>query len=158
MSHSDAVQQFWSDYRATLADNHPHHQAVYSAWMFGDSLALGDELAALVLSGKKTATASAIWSYEDGDDPEPYTGELSVILNGADEPVCIIETLELTVKSFDDVDEQFAYDEGEGDRSLAYWRDAHERFFKREFAQEGKRTFSYQMPVLCERFKVIYKT
>lgn len=156
MTHSPVVQQFWNDYRATLADNHPHHQAVYSAWMFGDSPQLGQELADLVLAGKKTATASAIWSYEDENEPEPYPGELSIILNGADEPVCIIETVELFVKPFDEVDAQFAYDEGEGDRSLAYWRDAHERFFKREF-ENSPRTFSYQMPVLCERFKVIYK-
>ena len=63
---TEVIQQFWADYRATLDDKHPHHQAIYSAWAFGDSPALADELLALVLDGKKTATASAIWSYEDG--------------------------------------------------------------------------------------------
>ncbi|MEO1286471.1 MAG: ASCH domain-containing protein [Chloroflexota bacterium] len=157
-SHSPAVQQFWADYRATLDDRHPHHQRVYSAWAFGDSPELADDLLALVLSGKKIATASAIWSYEDDNEPEPYVGELSIILDGAGQPQCIIETVEIFVKPFDEVPADFAKDEGEGDLSLAYWRDAHERFFTREFASNGnKRTFSPQMPVLCERFTVIYR-
>lgn len=153
---SDAIKQFWQDYLSTLDDKHSHHQAIYSAWGFGDSPQLANELGALVLEGKKTATASSIWAYEDTDEPEPYPGEISIILNGNDEPICIIQTTELTVKPFNEVDEQFAYDEGEGDRSLAYWRNAHTQFFTRECQHIG-RTFVETMPVLCERFKVIYK-
>jgi len=152
---TDAVKQCWQDYVATLPDDHAHHQAIYSAWGFGDSPQMKDELGALVVTGTKTATASSIWTYEDTAAPEPYPGEISIILNGADEPLCIIQTTALNVKTFDEVDAQFAYDEGEGDRSLQYWREAHRRFFTRECARLG-RTFTEKMPVLCERFKVIY--
>ena len=58
-------------------------------------------------------------------------GDISIILNGADQPLCIIETTEITIKPMNQVDEQFAYDEGEGDRTIAYWKAAHERFFRR---------------------------
>lgn len=153
---NEAVQQFWQDYIATLDDKHPHHQAVYSAWGFGDSPQMANDLGALVLAGTKTATASAVWSYEDDGDPEPYPGEISIILDGNQQPMCIIQTTEIFVKPFNEVDAQFAYDEGEGDRSLTYWRDAHERFFTRAFA-DSDREFTETMPVLCERFKVIYK-
>ena len=154
---NDAVKTYWQAYIETLDDKHPHHQAVYSAWGFGDSPQMADELGALVVAGKKTATASAVWVYEDLNEPEPYTGEISIILNGADEPLCIIETVELFVKPFSEVPADFAYEEGEGDRSLAYWRDAHRAFFTRECVALNNREFSETMPVLCERFRVIYK-
>ena len=154
---NDAVKTYWQRYIQTLDDKHPHHQAVYSAWGFGDSPEMADDLGALVLEGKKTATASAVWVYEDLNEPEPYTGELSIVLNGADEPICIIETVELFVKPFNEVPADFAYDEGEGDRSLAYWRKEHQNFFTRACLSLENRTFSETMPVLCERFKVIYK-
>lgn len=157
MTNNEAVKQYWQDYLATLDDKHPHHQAIYSAWGFGDNPELADELGALVVAGIKTATASAIWEYEDTGDPEPYPGEISIVLNGKDEPICIIQTVELFVKPFNEVDARFAADEGEGDRSLAYWREAHQHFFTRVFAEAGKRQFSETMPILCERFKLIYK-
>ena len=43
----------------------------------------------------------------------------------------------------------FAYDEGEGDRSLAYWRSEHERFFRKYDV------FSEDMLLVCERFRLI---
>jgi uncharacterized protein YhfF len=41
----------------------------------------------------------------------------------------VIRTTHVETRRFADVDEEFAWTEGEGDRSLAYWRDAHIRFF-----------------------------
>jgi uncharacterized protein YhfF len=61
----------------------------------------------------------------------------------------VIETVELTERRFPDVDAAFADDEGEGDRSLAYWRRAHEIYFSRL----GE--FSPDMALLCERFRVV---
>jgi uncharacterized protein YhfF len=87
--------------------------------------------------------------------PVPRSGEKSIVLDGSDEPVCIIETTEVTVRRCDEVDEAFARDEGEGDRSLAYWREAHRSFFAGTLPGIG-REFSEDMPLVCERFRVIY--
>jgi len=87
---------------------------------FGDSPALADELAALVLAGIKTATC---WTAVDGLKTEP--GKLMVMLDGNGRPLAIIETVELTLRRFDEVDASFAYDEGEGDRTFPSWREAH---------------------------------
>ncbi len=54
-----------------------------------------------------------------------------------------------------EVDASFARDEGEGDLSLAYWRAAHERYFTRALPRIG-RSFAPDMPLVCERFRVIY--
>src|SRR5215204_5384321 len=87
---------------------------------FGDNQDLADELAAVVLEGKKIATC---WAAVQGLLTE--VGKRMVLLDGAGRPRAVIETVELTQRRFPDVDEAFAYDEGEGDRTLAYWREAH---------------------------------
>ena len=145
------AEQYWQLYLSTLPPEHPHHQATYSAWGFGDHPALKDELGYLVKQGIKSATASVDWD----DDPIPFVGELSIILDGQDHPLCIIETLEVRNVPFNEVDAQFAYDEGEGDRSLDYWRDAHRRYFNR-VGQSSGHTLTETTPIICERFKVIF--
>jgi len=111
---------------------------------FGDSPALADELAALVLAGIKTATC---WTAVDGLKTEP--GKLMVMLDGNGRPLAIIETVELTLRRFDEVDASFAYDEGEGDRTFPSWREAHRRYFSR------LDQFSPDMMVYCERFRIV---
>lgn len=124
--------------------NLPERYRDCRSFSFGDSPALATELAALVVSGRKTATVDTL------DAPDrPRLGEQWVVLDGNGRPVCVIETLELTPRRFDEVDEAFAFDEGEGDRSLAWWRDAHETYFRR------LGVFSPDMPLLCERFRLV---
>jgi len=53
------------------------------------------------------------------------------------------------------VSEEFAATEGEGDGSLAYWRQAHQAAFSRELGAIG-RAVSADMPVVCERFEVVF--
>ncbi len=81
-------------------------------------------------------------------------GDLSIITNWDGEPLCIIETTEVQVKAFNQVDEQHAYDEGEGDRSLAYWRQVHWQVFSAECAALGRKP-TEDMPLVCERFRVV---
>ncbi len=76
-------------------------------------------------------------------------------MGGDGAPLCVIEMLEVRTLPFADVDAAFAFSEGEGDRSLAYWRRAHERFFTRTLPEVGK-TLSETVPVVCERFKKVW--
>ena len=137
------AQELWAQYSAQ-----ENIQADYEAWSFGDS---PDELAELLLRGTKTATASAYPFYELEGTPLPQTGAYSVILNSREEAVCIIKTTKVVVLPFRDVDQLHAWKEGEGDRSLAYWRTVHERFFRQELAQVGI-SFDEDMKVVCEEF------
>jgi uncharacterized protein YhfF len=151
------AEQLLRDYLATLPMGHPHRQAYASAWAFGDNPALADELGTLVVQGIKTATASLEQEYEPaGSDPLPRKGDLSVILDGTNQPLCIIETTEIRVLPFGQVDPAFAWDEGEGDRSLAFWRSEHTKYFGRVCQQIGC-TLDDGLPVVCERFQVVYR-
>ena len=151
MTH-DAVHAFWRRYclSAGLADNHP-----LQAWAFGDGPEMADELAALVIDGPKRATAGLVAEYESDGDPLPRAGDYSVILDGAARPVAVIRAIEVRVLPFAEVDEAFAYDEGEGDRTLAWWREAHWQFFSRQCERRGE-VMDERQPVVLERFELVY--
>ena len=127
-------------------------EADYEAWAFGDD---ADTLAELVRTGIKTATASAYPLYEQEREELPKTGEYSVILNTKDEAVCIIRTSKVYVTPYRNVTAEQACQEGEGDRSLAYWRRVHKAFFRKELEEAGL-TFTEDMGVVCEEFEVVY--
>nr|WP_314433746.1 ASCH domain-containing protein [uncultured Brevundimonas sp.] len=116
-------------------------------WPFGDSPELADELLALVLSGAKRATCSSLASCEA--DIMPTVGEVSVILDGAGVPRCAIRTTQVEIMAFEDVSKDFARAEGEGDLTYAWWRDAHEAYYRREGS------WAPGMQVVCERFELI---
>ena len=126
--------------------------AEYEAWAFGDD---PDTLAELVRTGVKTATASAYPFYELEGEELPKAGEYSVILNTKDEAVCIIRTTKVYVTPYCQVTAEQAWKEGEGDRSLDYWRRVHEAFFRKELEAVGL-TFTEDMGVICEEFEVVY--
>jgi len=117
---------------------------------------LAEELGQLVVSGIKTGTCSALWEWEAEGNPIPQPGLITIVLDGHGNPLCIIETTEVVVCRFNVVDDEFANAEGEGDLSLEYWRKAHINFFSRVLPKIGKE-FSEDMPLVCERFRVIYK-
>jgi len=149
-------EQFWEAYLATLPDDAPARRATYVAEPFGDNPALADELGDLVFAGQKCATCSSLWEWEAEGKPIAETGAFWIVLDGRGAPLCIVETIEVTIRRFDEVDEAFAYDEGEDDRSLQAWREGHRRFFTRTLAAIGKE-FAEEMPLVCERFRVVYR-
>ena len=139
------VEAFWRRFVAATGIDGP-----YTAWGFGSSPEQATELGLLVRDGPKRATASLVSSYAD-DEPMPVPGDLGVILDGDGEPLCVVRTTAVEVRAFGAVDEEFAWTEGEGDRSLAYWREAHIRFFATQGTPLDETT-----PVVLERFDLVW--
>ena len=152
----ETIETYWQKFLSTIPADSPYHSKTPSEGGYGDSPELMNELIQLVLEGKKTATCGALWEYEAEGESIPKVGDVWVELDGNDNPVCITETVEVTIRNYNEVDADFAHDEGEGDQSLEYWRKAHKNFFSRTLPKIGKE-FSEQMPLVCERFKLIYK-
>ena len=142
------AEQMWRDF---IAARDPA-EADYEAWAFGGD---PDGLAGLVLAGIKTATASAYPLYGLEGEPLPEAGEYSVILDSRGEAVCVILTDRVAVVPYGDVGREHARREGEGDRSLAHWRQVHEAFFRQEMAAAGL-VFTEDMPVVCEEFHAVW--
>jgi uncharacterized protein YhfF/GNAT superfamily N-acetyltransferase len=147
-----AVSAFWEEF--CRASGVPP-QTPYQAWYFGDSPALAHELVELVLHGPKRATAGSMMVNEIAPEAAPVPDGYSVVTEHDGTPRAVIRTVWLDTRPLSGVDAQFAWDEGEGDRTLPDWLDGHERYFKRECERLG-RTFSPSMPVALERFELLY--
>jgi uncharacterized protein YhfF len=149
-----SVEEFWSAFvlaRPDLAGP----ESRYEAWHFCDNQADADELVELVLAGRKRATAGALWSYEDEGEPVPQPGDFSVVTDWSGTARCVIRTTAVEIAPFNEVSAEFAAAEGEGDLSLAFWHEAHWAAFSREFEGTG-RSPAPDMPVVCERFEVVF--
>ncbi|WP_306350237.1 ASCH domain-containing protein [Flavobacterium sp. '19STA2R22 D10 B1'] len=126
----------------------------YEAFHFG-SKEDASEIVNLVKSGIKTTTCSLQWTYEFDNKSLPKPGDQSIVLDGNEQPVCIIETLTVEISTLEQVDQQFAYDGGEGDRSLSEWRKIYKEYISEECLRIGKEPM-IGTPLVCERFQVIY--
>ncbi|TQL68168.1 uncharacterized protein YhfF [Nocardioides albertanoniae] len=124
------------------------------AFSFGDTPEQSDELLELILEGMKTATAGALWDYEAAGETLPSVGTLGIVLDGSGHPRALIVSTSVEVVPFDQVDDDFARAEGEGDRSLDYWRQEHKRFFSSVAVHD--RGFAEDMPVVLERFELVW--
>ena len=87
-------------------------------WSFGTQ---NDYLISLVLNGKKKATSSIYVENEIGNS------KLSIIVYSDGRDACLIETKEIIVLKFKEVDEGLALLEGEG--SFDKWKEDHYSFF-----------------------------
>lgn len=150
------VHDYWQRFLSTRDDEADLQSRGYVADSFGDSPEMASELASLIVAGVKTATCSSVWEWDNTDNPMPRDGLLTVVVDGAGTPRCIIETVRVETATFDVIGAEFAYAEGEGDRSLGYWRRVHWDYFSRVLPKLGHEP-SLTMPVVCEHFRVLYK-
>ena len=114
-----------------------------------------DLLADLVFKGEKTATASAYDLYALEGELLPQEGTFDIILDSQNQAVCIVEITRVSVQPFNQVSAQHAFNEGEGDKSLAYWRQVHEDCFA-EWMREAGLTFTHESKVVLEEFRKVY--
>lgn len=147
------VEKYWIGFLANKPSISPN--TPYQNWYFGNSSRQARELAELVIAGTKTATASLLETNKLQPEKAPIDGGYSVVTNFEGEPMCVIQTTEIRHLSFDAVDAAFAYDEGEGDRKLADWREGHWAYFSQEAAELGFE-FDETSIVCCERFRLVY--
>ena len=141
-------EDMWESY---CKNNHLSDEG-YEAWAFGGE---PDKLAELVIQGVKTATSSLHILYDLEKEFLPKEGSYSVILDSRGDAKCIIKTTRVYVVPFNKVSSIQAYKEGEGDRSLAYWRKVHKEFFD-DCLKEAGLSFSEIMDVVCEEFEIVY--
>ncbi len=130
-----------------------YHQ--FDAYYFCADEENANTCAELVSKGEKQATASLYWWYEEEKEPLPEKRNLVVVTDWDKNPQCIIEITQVEIRPFDEVDDEFAQKEGEGDKSLAHWRQEHWKFFSEECLELGKNP-DEKMLVVLESFKVVY--
>ena len=149
------IKDFWQKYLNSLPSDANKPDTMPEYWHFCNDEESANHLAELTLNGTKRATAGAVWSYEAEGEAIPQPGDLSIIVNWQEEPVCIIEITQIDIVPYNEVSEEFARVEGEGDKSLTYWKKVHWEFFSEEMEALGREA-EESMPVACERFRVIF--
>jgi uncharacterized protein YhfF len=143
--------EIWDAYRAANGVT----VELAGAFAFGDSPEMADELVGLVLHGPKRATAGLLLDYEHDGEKLPEPGDYWVIRDGRGDGVGVIQDTHVEIKPLREADDAFAWDEGEGDRTLAWWRRAHDAFFTRQCQQLGV-PFTDDLLVVFERFDLVW--
>jgi len=114
-----------------------------------------NQCARLINIGQKRASCSLKQGYEIENEPFPEVGRLTVVLNWKEEPVCIVKLTDVSFCPFDQVSEEFAQSEGEGDGTYEWWRKAHIDFFT-QYAKEIGAEFTLSSELVLECFEKVY--
>ena len=155
MNQLSKTEAFWQSYLSTLSAEEQKNAPPYVVDQFADTPEAATSVGKLVRDGVKTTTSSLVWGLEQIGEPLPQVGKIELIVDGNGEPLCLIELMEVAIKPFNAVDEQFAFEYGEGDRTLAFWLRDNWAFLSRWCTEIG-RTPSEAMPLVFQRFRVLY--
>lgn len=156
MSENKSVEKMWKNYLNSINENPEKTDLKYTSWHFCNNEEDANALYKIVLKGIKKATASLYLGYEYDNEEIPKEGNLSIITDWNGNAKCIIETIAVEIVPYNEVTEEFAATEGEGDKSLEYWKRAHWIFFSEEMEKIGKKPVE-DMLIVCEKFKVAFK-
>lgn len=146
-----ATNDYWAEFVAANSTI----DRDYTIVVFGDGPELCDNLVDLVLCGSKRATASLARDYATGDETMPQVGDFIVVIDSNGTPRGIWRTTEILVKPLIDVDDAFALDEGEGDRTRDSWLFDHREYFSRQACREGFE-MSDEIETVFERFEIVW--
>lgn len=149
-------QKYLDQFLATLPPSVAQQYNSFSADYFCADEHNANLCADLILRGEKTASCSMEYWYSHEGELMPRIGHLQVVTNWQGEPVCIIEITSVSACPYNQVTAEFAASEGEGDKSLRWWREAHWKFFSLE-CEELNIAPSEEMLLVLERFKVVYR-
>lgn len=145
------VVEYWKAFRTASGIDHDQ----FDVAAFGDDPKMMDELASLVLEGSKRATAPLLRDFVSKGLPPPKAGDFVVVVDGTGSPCCVYETTSAEVRPLNEIDEAFAFDEGEGDKSLDYWKSVHYPYYKRQSESEGF-ALTDAIEIVLERFRVVW--
>ncbi len=131
---------YLNQYLESLSDSERVKYQSFSADYFCADEHNANLCAELIRIGQKTATCSLKYWYESDDESMPTIGHLQIVTDWNGKPICIVEIDSVEECKYSDVTEEFAYLEGEGDRSLEWWRKAHWGFLCPRMCRSSYRT------------------
>ena len=129
----DLIQSFWLDYQRHCNVS----VAGFAATTLGHSRAVADQLAELIVAGVKRAQATLEHDFTADNDALPQPGDHLVVLDGRGRPRAIVRNSHVERRHFDEIDDAFAFEAGEGDLTLRWWLTAHRQDFAERAEREG---------------------
>lgn len=153
-NNSYLIESLWDDFLKENPENVIKKTPV--SFYFCDNEKDANECAELVVKGIKQATATSLWWYEKNNETLPKIGDQYIVTDWDGNARAIIEITKVSPTPYKEINAEFAKIEGEGDKSLEYWRKVHKAYYTREMEPYGEE-FNVDMIIICEHFKTIYQ-
>jgi len=152
-SNYSSVESLWSEFLDKNPDN--KGKEVPISFYFCDNKKDADECANLVVKNIKRATATSLWWFEKNNEPLPKIGDQYIVTDWDGNAKSVIEVIKVKETPYNQITAEFAQTEGEGDKSLSYWKKVHKAYYSREMEPFNEK-FDENMIIVCEYFKTIY--
>ena len=148
-----SARNLWGDF----LDSHLEYAFVDAPRVthFCDNEKDANECLKLVLTGTKRATSHSLLGLQLRKEPLPKIGDFTIITDWKGKAQCIVRTVAVRLKPFYSIRESYAKIEGEGDKSLDYWKKVHWDYYTRELEPYGRNPVD-SMIVVCEIFEKVY--
>ena len=127
----------------------------FSASALAHTRDLADTLAELVVSGVKRAHATLLRDFEKDLEPLPQVGEHLVVLDGDGRARAIVRNTAVEKRLFNQIDDAFAFEAGEGDLTLRWWLTAHRQDYSERGETEGFEV-NESLPLVLEYFELVW--
>ena len=147
------IEKFWNRFPSSNPDYST--KTIPPHYYFCDNKKDADECADLVVKDIKKATATSLWYFEQHNEVSPKAGDLAIVTDWIGNPKAIIKTTKIEHVAFNQITAEFAEIEGEGDKSLKYWKEVHQAYYEREMENYSDE-FDENMIIVCEHFRRIY--
>jgi uncharacterized protein YhfF len=131
------------------------HAPMPESYHFGITKVDADTTAMLVVAGIKTASSGAFASYLHYQAAIPAEGDFAIITNWEGQAQCVIRTTQVEILPYNEITEDYAVKEGEGEQNLAHWKKTHWPFFSKDLSSFGE-VATEDMMVVCEEFEVVF--
>ncbi len=149
-----SARALWGDY----LDKHLEHAFVDTPQVnyFSNNEQDANECAELVKKGIKRATSLSLLGIQYRKEALPKIGDFIVVTDWEGKAQCIVRTTKVTLKPFFAINTEYAQREGEGDKSLAYWKKVHWEYYTKELEPFG-RVPRESMIVVCQEFEMVFR-
>lgn len=148
-----SVEVLWNKYIAENTEKKDIKTPL--SFYFCDNEFDANDCADLVVKGIKRATATSLWWFEKNNEPLPKVGNQYIITDWNGNAKAVIETTKIEQVPYNKITSEFAEIEGEGDKSLEYWKKVHKDYYTREMKPFNEE-FDENMIIVCEQFKTVY--
>jgi len=154
MIENSSANNMWGDYLKNHLEDAFHEPP--KVYHFCDNQEDADECVNLVKKGIKKATSDSLLGLQYRNEKLPKIGDFAVITNWEGQAQCIVEVKKVTLKPFFSIDENYAREEGEGDKSLEHWKKTHWDYYTREL-EPFERVPRDSMIIVCQEFEKVFE-
>ena len=150
----ERIEKYWKQF----LKYHPEYTGteIPQSFYFCDNEKDANECADLVVQSVKRATSTSLRYFEKQKERFPKVEDLYIITDWFGNPKAVVEVKKVEILRFEEITSEHAYIEGEGDKSLDYWRRVHWEYYTREMKQWNEQP-TEQMLIVYEQFDRIWK-